>query len=145
MKLLDGNISLYAYDRGSPHHAVCRAWLEAALNGAESIAIPWQSLFAFVRISTNPNATQRPLTGSVACSIVDTWLVRPMVTVPGTGERFWALFTAQVEDAQVAGALVTDTALAALALENGAVLCSTDRDFRRFKGLQLLDPTETAS
>jgi hypothetical protein len=35
-------------------------------------------------------------------------------------------------------------ALAALALEHGATLCSTDRDFRRFRGLKLVDPLEEA-
>jgi uncharacterized protein len=37
---------------------------------------------------------------------------------------------------------VTDAALAALALEHGAVLCSTDRDFCRFRGLAVLDPLQ---
>jgi predicted nucleic acid-binding protein len=36
--------------------------------------------------------------------------------------------------------LVTDTALAAVALEINAILCSTDRDFRRFRDLRELDP-----
>jgi len=45
-------------------------------------------------------------------------------------------------DAQESGALVTDAALASLALEQGATLCSTDRDFRRFRGLKLIDPLE---
>jgi uncharacterized protein len=37
---------------------------------------------------------------------------------------------------------VTDAALAALALEHGATLCSVDRNFRRFRGLKLIDPTD---
>jgi predicted nucleic acid-binding protein len=37
-------------------------------------------------------------------------------------------------DAQVSGPLATDAALASLALEQGATLCSTDRDFRDFGG-----------
>jgi len=47
-----------------------------------------------------------------------------------------------VEEAQVTGPLVTDAAMAALALEHGATLCSVDRDFRRFRGLKLIDPTD---
>jgi len=39
--------------------------------------------------------------------------------------------------------MVTDVHLAALALENGAILCTTDNDFTRFKGLKLLKPLET--
>jgi predicted nucleic acid-binding protein len=44
-------------------------------------------------------------------------------------------------EAHVSGPWVTDAALAALAMEHGATLCSTDRDFRRFRGLELLDPS----
>lgn len=143
MKLLDANILLYAYDRDSPHHAACRSWLDAALNAEESVALPWQTLLAFVRISSNPRAVRKPLSGPEACAIVTSWLERPNVTVVGAGERFWQIFQAQVRDAQVSGPLVTDAALAALALEHGATLCSTDRDFRRFDGLKLLDPSQT--
>ncbi len=142
MKLLDANILLYAYDRGSPHHSACRAWFEAVLNAEETVALTWQTILAFVRITTNPKATRRPLAGPVACAIAGSWLSRPNVTVLAPGGRFWDIFRGQVLEAQISGPLVTDAALAALALENGAVLCSTDRDFRRFKDLRVLDPLE---
>jgi len=48
----------------------------------------------------------------------------------------------QLLEGRITGPLVTDAALAALALEHGAVLCSIDRDFRRFRGLTLVDPLE---
>jgi uncharacterized protein len=145
VRLLDANILLYAYDSNSPHHAVCRAWLDAALNSDGIIALPWQTILAFVRIATNPRAVRQPLLGPDACGIVSSWLERPNVAVIGAGERFWGIFQAQVSDAQVSGPLVTDAALAALALEHGATLCSTDRDFRRFEGLKLLDPSQAAT
>ncbi len=145
MKLLDANILLYAYDSGSPHHSVCRSWLDAALNSEETIALPWQTLLAFVRIATNPRAVRQPLSGPDACGIVNSWLERLNVAVVGAGARFWELFQAQVSDAQVSGPLVTDAALAALAFEHGAILCSTDTDFRRFRGLKLLDPTRAVT
>jgi toxin-antitoxin system PIN domain toxin len=141
VKLLDANILLYAYDSESTQHFACRTWLEAVFNDEETIALPWQTVLAFVRIATNPRAVHRPLTGSEACGIVDSWLQRPNVVVLDAGERFWEIFRAQMVEAQVTGPLVTDTALAALALEHGATLCSTDRDFRRFRALKLLDPS----
>lgn len=141
MKLLDANILLYAYDSDSAQHFACRTWLEAVFNAEETLALPWQTLLAFVRIATNPRAVQRPLTASEACGIVDSWLQRPNVVVLDAGERLWEIFQAQMVEAQVRGPLVTDTALAALALEHGATLCSTDRDFRRFRALKLLDPS----
>ncbi|MEZ5498263.1 MAG: TA system VapC family ribonuclease toxin [Steroidobacteraceae bacterium] len=142
MKLLDANILLYAYDSGSTHNRTCRQWLEDVLNEQETVAISWQTILAFVRIATNPRATRRPLTGSAACDIVDTWLVRPNVTTLAPGNHFWALFRNQVDEARITGPLITDAALAALAIECGAVLCSTDRDFRRFNDLRILDPLD---
>ena len=142
MKLLDANILLYAYDTSSNHHEICRAWLESAFNADEMIALPWQTILAFVRISTNPRAVKVPLSSANACAIVGTWLERPNVVVINAADRFWNILRQQILDAQVSGPLVTDAALAALAIEQGATLCSTARDFRRFQGLKLIDPIQ---
>jgi toxin-antitoxin system PIN domain toxin len=142
MKLLDANILLYAYNSDSSHHEICRAWLERAFNSTEPLALPWQTLLAFIRIATNPRASSRPLSSEQACDIVGRWLERPNVMIVPAAERFWTILREQIIEARVSGPLVTDAALAALALEHGAVLCSTDRDFRRFRGLKLLDPLE---
>jgi uncharacterized protein len=142
--LLDVNILLYAYDSSSAHHAACRPWLDAALNADETVAVPWQSLLAFVRIATSARAVRHPMSGPEACAIVSSWMTRPNVAVISAGERFWEIFQALVREAHVSGPLVSDAALATLALEHGATLCSSDRDFRRFRGLRLLDPTQTS-
>jgi toxin-antitoxin system PIN domain toxin len=142
MKLLDANILLYAYDKSSAHHESCRTWLETVFNTPETIALPWQTILAFVRISTNPRAVKNPLSSARACDIVGTWLERQNVVVVNAADRFWEILRGQIVDAQVSGPLVTDAALAALAIEQGATLCSTDRDFRRFEGLKLVDPTQ---
>lgn len=142
MKLLDANILLYAYNRDSAHHEVCRTWLEQAFNGSEPVALPWQTLLAFIRIATNPRISSHPLTAQQVCGIVGRWLEHPNVTIVGPADRFWGILQEQILDAQVSGPMVTDAALAALALEHGAAMCSTDRDFRRFRGLKLVDPLE---
>jgi predicted nucleic acid-binding protein len=56
------------------------------------------------------------------------------------GERYWDLLHGLLRAAQVSGPLVTDAAPAALAIEHGATLCTTDRDFSRFPGLRTLNP-----
>jgi predicted nucleic acid-binding protein len=73
---------------------------------------------------------------------VNRWLEHPNVTIVTAAERFWTILRELIVEAQVSGPLVTDAALAALALEHGALLCSTDRDFRRFRGLTPIDPLE---
>ena len=142
MKLLDANILLYAYDARSAHHAVCREWLTGVLNDDEPVGLPWQTLLAFVRIATNSRAVQTPIPISQACAIVDSWLQRPQVVVVEPGDRYWDILREQLAQAKVSGPLVTDASLAALALEQGATLCSTDRDFLRFTTLKRLDPTQ---
>jgi len=52
----------------------------------------------------------------------------------------WEIFRQLVVDAQATGPLVMDAFLAALALENGATLATTDRDFTRFPKLKLVNP-----
>jgi hypothetical protein len=142
VKLLDANILLYAYDARSAHHAVCREWLTGVLNDDEPVGLPWQTLLAFVRIATNSRAVQTPIPVSQACAIVDSWLQRPQVVVVKPGDRYWEILREQQAQAKVNGPLVTDASLAALALEQGATLCSTDRDFLRFTTLKRLDPTQ---
>ena len=126
------------------HHRPRRIWLESSFNAEETVALPWQTLFAFVRIATNPRATSKPLSGDQACEIVTQWLTRPNVAIVDPGERFWATFRELVSEAKVSGPLVSDAALAALCLEQGATLYSTDKDFRRFRGLRLVDPLEAS-
>jgi len=144
VKLLDVNVLLYAHDTSSQKHARCRDWLIRALNGDEHVGLPWQTLLGFVRIATNPRAVRRPLPATEACAIVSRWLARPQAVVVDPGERFWGIFQALVDRGQAQGPLISDAALAALAIEQGATLCTTDRDFRRFDGLRLLDPTDDA-
>ena len=142
MIIVDANILLYAYNPASEQHVRCRAWLESALNGSEQVGLPWQTILAFVRIATNPRVFSKPLNSKEAVEIVDDWLGCPQVILVSPADDYWALLKAQLLEAQVSGALVTDAALASLAMEQGATLCTTDRDFARFRGLKLVNPLE---
>jgi toxin-antitoxin system PIN domain toxin len=140
MILCDANLLLYAYDASSSAHEASRQWLEATLSGVEPVGLPWNSLLAFLRISTNPRAVTRPLALAEATAIVSSWLELPLVLIPAPGPRHWEILERVVRSAQARGPLVTDAHLAALAIEHGALLASTDRDFTRFEGLRLLNP-----
>ena len=61
-------------------------------------------------------------------------------TLDGPHLTGWEVFRQLVVDGQVTGPLVMDAFLAALALENGATLATTDRDFARFSKLKLVNP-----
>jgi toxin-antitoxin system PIN domain toxin len=142
MILVDANLLLYACDESSPRHRPAREWWEARLSEPEPVGLAWITIVAFVRIGTHPRVFEEPLSLDEACGHVDEWLGRPMVKLLTPTARHWRIFERLSKQAQAAGNLVTDAHLAALAVEHGAVLCSTDRDFARFAGLSWTDPIE---
>ena len=76
-----------------------------------------------------------------ASAIVSSWFDVPVVRLIVAGERHWEILSVLLSEGQVTGPLVTDAALAALAIENGASICTTDRNFARFQDLRIVDPS----
>ena len=140
MTIVDANLLLYAYDATSRRHRGARSWLEEQFSGPAPVGLPWAVLLAFVRISTNPRVLTRPLPIAEATEIVSSWLEVPCVVVPGPGPGHWEILVGLLSASQARGPLVSDAHLAALAIEHGAALATTDRDFTRFDGLRLVDP-----
>lgn len=140
MTILDINILLYAHDPESPQHLAARAWLDNLIVSPEVIGLPWLTIWGFVRISTNQRIRPHPKAAADAFQRVREWLAQPGVILVQPGARHLELLERLVIEGQAAGPLLTDAALAALALENGASLASTDRDFSRFPGLRWINP-----
>ena len=140
MILIDANLLLYAYDPSSPHHEASRDWLETNFSRRELIGLAWSTILAFLRISTSPRPLEHPLSTLEAVAIVSEWLNRPVVTLLSPGERHWEILRGLLTHGQAQGPLVMDAHLAALAIEHGATLATTDKDFTRFPGLRLLNP-----
>lgn len=140
MILVDANLLLYAYHEPSSRHRAAREWLEAVLSGSELVRFPWLTLWAFLRIATNPRVFQQPLSAPEALAAVDSWLAQPIAGVLHPSDRYWEILDGLLREHQVTGALVTDAAIAALAIEHGATLHSADQDFSRFTGLKWRNP-----
>lgn len=140
MTLVDANILLYAVDQSSRQHQRARAWLEESLNGPSRVGLPWQSLTAFLRISTHPRALARPLTAAEAWEYVQDWLEAPVAWVPTAGRGHQELLGRLIRDLELRGNLVSDAVLAALCLEHGLTIVSADSDFARFPGVRWLNP-----
>ena len=103
------------------------------------------TLLAFVRIATDRRVFIRPLSPGDACVLIESWLDQSNVQLLQPGSRTWQLLGAICEEGQARGAMVMDAHLAALALEHGASIATTDRDFTRFPGIEILNPVEAAS
>ena len=141
--ILDANLLLYARNASDPQHDAARAFVERALNGPHRVGLPWPTLTAFVRIATHARVFPSPLSPAAAADQVEQWLGAPAAWVPLPGERHAEVLLGLVRDLRVVGPLVSDAHLAALALEHGTGIWSTDADFARFPGLHWQDPLKT--
>ncbi len=145
MILLDANLPLYAYDADSPLHTSARTWFEEALAGEETVGIPLATLLAFIRITTNPSVYRSPLPVREAIAIVREWLNETSTRVAHPTELHWDLLSDVAERGQARGPMLSDAHIAALAIEHGATLYTTDRDFARFPRLRFRNPLEPPS
>ncbi len=140
MKLLDANLLLYAVNEDAPLHEKARGWLERTLSDTETVAYSWIVLLAFLRLATRAAVFPRPLSPEKAFAVVESWLAQPCVTIVHPTERHVGILKGLLLPLGTAGNLSSDAHLAALAIEHGAELCSTDSDFGRFPGLRCLNP-----
>ena len=74
------------------------------------------------------------------CTVPSSWFTQPTVGMLEPGERHWEILQDVCREGRTAGPLVMDAAMAALAIEHGATLYSTDRDFARFSSLRWTNP-----
>jgi uncharacterized protein len=138
--LVDANILLFAVDAESPEHDTASGWLEETLNGDRRVGIPWESLTAFVRIATHPRASAHGLRPDDAWAFVDDWLAAPTVWVPQPTDQHATVLGRLINRYRLAGNLIPDAHLAAIAIEHGLTVCSADTDFARFSEVRWLNP-----
>ena len=80
------------------------------------------------------------MTIAEAEATVASWLSQPAVGILEPGDRHWDILRSLVREGQTAGRLVMDAVLAAIAIEHGATLYTSDRDFSRFPDLKWKNP-----
>jgi hypothetical protein len=138
--LVDTNLLVYARIEEVPQHPAALKWLDQRLNEPFLVGLPWASLLGFLRVATNPRIFERPDRLSHAWRQVEEWLALPNVWIPQPGDRHREILAGFVPRLSRGGNLIPDAHLAALAIEHGLTLCSTDGDFARYPGLKWLNP-----
>lgn len=140
MILVDANLLIYAYTSSAAQHGPARTWLDTRLSGRQRVGLPWESLVAFMRVVTHPRLAAPPVATATAWRQVEQWLDAPWAWIPLPTDRHAETLGTLLSLTGVAGPHVHDAQLAALALQHGLVLCSTDRDFSRYPGLRWENP-----
>ena len=140
MILPDVNLLVYAYNTDAPLHQQARRWWESCLDGSQPVAIAWVVALGFVRLMTSRAVMQWPMAMDVALSQLGRWLEHPSVLILQPGPRHFAILSSFCETGVLQSALLTDAHIAALAIENQAMVHSNDTDFNRFAGLRWHNP-----
>jgi hypothetical protein len=138
--LVDANLLVYAHVASFPQHKAAQKWLDGKLNSAAPVGLPWESLLAFLRLVTNPRVFDQPEPAVAAWDQVQSWLNCANVWVPLPTENHRTVLGDLLSVTRAHANLVPDAHLAALAIEHGLVLCSSDGDFARFPGLRWENP-----
>lgn len=140
MILIDANILLYAEDGLHPLNQQARTWWDRQLSGRNTVCLCWIVLSAYIRIGTNHRVFEYPLSLDQALNRVQSWLDQPNTRVIRPTDRHWVIFRQLLVEGQAVANLVTDARLAALAIEHGCELVSSDSDFSRFPRLKWRNP-----
>ncbi len=136
----DLNLLIYAHNDGAPYHHSAKRWWEQLLNGAERVGVPWVVSTGFVRLITHPKVLISPAEPAKAVDYVREWFQLPHVTPLNPGAEHLIHFRRCLNAAGVGANLVTDSHVAAIAMEYQAEVHSNDTDFSRFPGLRWRNP-----
>jgi toxin-antitoxin system PIN domain toxin len=140
MELPDVNVLIYAHREDAPEHDKYAAWLTTLVAGAAPFALSSVTLGGFLRIVTNSSIFQPASPMELALAFCRELLARPTAAFVQPGPRHWPIMVDLIERSNIRGAMVSDAYLAALAIEHGCQLVTTDSDFARFRGLRWRHP-----
>jgi len=140
MIVVDVNLLIYAVNQNAPLNRKAKTWLQSAVSGNETVGLPWTVILAFLRLTTRAGVFQRPLAIGHAFDLVDAWLEQPAVMIVEPTAKHARTLRDLLAPLGTGGNLTSDAHLAAIAVEHGAELCSTDSDFARFRGLHWRNP-----
>lgn len=138
---MDANLLIYAHVRSFSHHVPARKWLDDRLNGSQPVGLPWASLLTFLRLVSNPRVFEAPEPIEQAWEQVKAWVgCEPVWTPHPTARHVEVLDSVLTGCGPLQSNHVPDAHLAALSIEHGLTLCTTDEGFARFPGLRWNNP-----
>jgi toxin-antitoxin system PIN domain toxin len=137
---VDANLLVYAHVTSYPQHEAARSWLEDQLTRAPRVGLPWSSLLAFVRLVTNPRLFTEPESITEAWGQVASWLDAEPAWTPVPTARHREILSSCLTQPGLRANDVPDAHLAAVAVEHGLRLATSDSGFARFPGLEWFNP-----
>jgi toxin-antitoxin system PIN domain toxin len=138
--LLDVNVVVAAEREDHSDHGLVRPWFDELLAGDEQFSVPDIVWASFVRIVTSGRIFEVPMPIDEAFAFLRAVRSHPNHVAVAPGEAHLAIFEELCRRYDAKADLVPDAYLAAIALEQGCVVASFDRDFARFTDLDWVIP-----
>lgn len=143
--IVDSSVLLLAVDADHPSHGRVVRWWEQQLSGARRVALPWPALTEFIATSTDPSLCERPLSAEAATGLVQDWMDAEPTWVPAPSERHHQVLTSLLTRYSLAGSAVAIAEVAALAMEHGGPVCTTNQMYSRIREIEVLNPQGLAA
>ncbi|MDQ3699132.1 MAG: PIN domain-containing protein [Gemmatimonadota bacterium] len=142
MFVVDTNVLVYAADRDSEHHDVCRRLLESWRSQVAPWHLSWNVIFEFLRVTTHPRVFRAPWTAREAWGFVRAVLASPGLSLLVPTERHADVASTVIGEVPgLRGNLVHDAQTAILMREHGIrQIYTRDTDFHRFPFVSPVDP-----
>ena len=140
MMLMDVNVLVYAHREDAKDHGAFRDWLESVINSNVAYGYSELVLSGFIRVVTHPKVFEVPSSPDAAIAFAQQLRSADHAICIAPGKNHWDLFTKCVGQIAAQGNDIPDAYHAALALEWDCDWVTTDKGFRRFKGLRVRHP-----
>jgi len=137
MILTDVNILVYAHREDSAKHLFYYNWLLSVVNSKKNFAYSDIILSGFIRIVSHPKIFKTATSIQTAFEFCQTIRESVNAVCITPGVRHWDIFHQLALLEKAKGNLIPDCFIAALAIEHGCTLATSDRDFKRFDDLDL--------
>ncbi|MDX2506165.1 MAG: type II toxin-antitoxin system VapC family toxin [Gammaproteobacteria bacterium] len=140
MYLVDVNILVYAHREDVDNHDKFCYWLESVINANSDYGYSELVLSGFLRVVTHPKVFETPTPLEEAIKFVRQIKSQPNSVKIIPKERHWAIFEDLIRMTGAKGNFIPDAYHAALAIESGCQWVTTDKGFKKFKGLKTKNP-----
>ena len=140
---IDANILVYAYNLDSPFNLRASVFLEEdVLTGNIKACLPYQSLYEFYAIMTDPGRVENPVQPEKAKEIIETYLRARNIPKIYPHKSNLRNVLDLISKYNVAKQEIFDAVLVATLLDNGVngIITKNTKHFDRFEFLKVLNP-----
>jgi uncharacterized protein len=142
MKLLDANVLIALHRPDHPHHTAARTWLARNDSVGDPFGAPDLCWVATFRICTDRRVFAAPSTSADMDSFHSSVVARRNYHHIASASGHLVQTLQLMDRHRAQGSLTNDAYLAAFSDRHGMTIVSFDRDFARFVGTRLIDPSQ---